>query len=136
MNERWNEDLLSQLDSQFEILADHTLGVIATGFTSSSKYIQQNSNALQTSAVDSDHGTHGTATVNQSADMVPTAEMIGAVDTLGMDASMYFDAGLTENWQGSDLFHELLGIDGAQSFLDVFGREADIGDHGQRMFLC
>jgi hypothetical protein len=62
--------------------------------------------------------------------------MIGAVDTLGMDASMYFDAGLTENWQGSDLFHELLGIDGAQSFLDVFGREADIGDHGQRMFLC
>jgi hypothetical protein len=131
MNERWNEELLSKLDSQFELVADNTLGVISTALTSGSA---STTSDLNTTLASSMNTYNASATAGQSSTLTGD-DGFGGIDALGMDASTYLDAGMAGNWESFDLFRELLGVDGAQNFLDVFGRENDVGDYGQRMFL-
>ncbi|KAL3964903.1 hypothetical protein ACCO45_001907 [Purpureocillium lilacinum] len=135
MNERWNEDLLSKLDRQFELLADDTLEVISTQLTSpgASSRVGCRDQTPTTSS-----------SSNQSlASAVPPSAGVAAdpggnvmIDHFGMDASTFHDADMGESWESFDFFREVLGNDSTQTFLDILGPETDYSVHGQRMLLA
>ncbi|KAK4074901.1 transcriptional regulator family: Fungal Specific TF [Purpureocillium lilacinum] len=114
VNERWNEDLLSKLDSQFELLTNNTLGVISTALMSHAAATGGTYHDQAQSTIHFDgHLVPGTA---QPAATLPDGSWNGPIDHLGMNASTFPNIGTAALGESFDSFCEVLGIDGAETF--------------------
>ena len=101
MNERWSEDLLAKLDRQFEALADDTVRVISTSLTSE---------VAQSSSM-------GESSPTLLPYQMDSSYMMGA------DAVTEWTGGAS--WEYLDPFRQVLGMEGVQTFWDVFARVPD-----------
>lgn len=107
MNERWSEDLLSTLDTQFEALANDTLKMISSNFTS----------PAPTGLSAGPYADMTVDPVMQAADVLPN--IASNNDTLINPATDFGNSGVDE-WEQLQFFREFIGIDGVQTFWDVF----------------
>ncbi|KAL7907628.1 fungal-specific transcription factor domain-containing protein [Trichoderma velutinum] len=106
MNERLHEDLLSKLDSQFELLANDTLRIISANVTS------RTTNASSRSPAFSTHP--------------DVAENALASDQIFMAETSDFNLNLTEDLNYLDMFKEFMGQDPTQTFWDMFPYELSL----------
>lgn len=100
MNERLREDLVSKLDSQFELLANDTLRIISASITSHTINASSRSPAF-------------------SANPDVTENALGSDLTFTADTSD-FNLNLAEDLNYFDIFKEFMGQDPTQTFWDMF----------------
>lgn len=100
MNERLREDLVSKLDSQFELLANDTLRIISASITSHTMNASSRSPAFSTN-LDVAENTLG-------SDQIFTAD------------TSDFNLNMTEDLNYFDIFKEFMGQDPTQTFWDMF----------------
>ena len=108
MNERWGQDILSKLETQFEMLVNDTLSVICNELGS------QNATTSSTSEEANHHaaGVRDVPPVPLSAadGMMVSQGPDMLLDDLSMsDVAAFGDVGAMGNWNEFDLFHEFLG---------------------------
>lgn len=102
MNERWSEDLLPKLDTQFESLANDTLKMISSALTT-----QQTERAVPV-----DDAT--------SSNQPSSVELSHQFTQPLVDDAVHLNAGTAGDLDFLETFREYLGIDGLQTFWDVF----------------
>jgi hypothetical protein len=105
MNERLQEELLSKLDSHFEILANDTLRMISSSMTSQ--------------------------TINDYSDSSLLSRNIGLTENIlgpqqSFTANTSYSSSFGEEWDYFDIFKEFMGQDPAQTFWDMSLQEMDI----------
>jgi hypothetical protein len=111
INERWCEDLLSKLDTQFETLANDTLRLISSTLTARSN----DSRPTQTN-----HPSRDESNPLKQAHM-PSAPHDNNLHV--EDEPMDFGADMTSDLDYIDTFREYLGIDGVQTFWDILSSD-------------
>lgn len=123
VNERWEEDLILKLDSQFEALADGTIKVIAREITS---------------------GQAGTSTADVGSAIEQTTQQPAATQLMGEPANPTSSVQFLENsapagsaftegfdplsWGELDAFQDFLSLDTEQMFGDIFPPGLDLQD--------
>lgn len=100
MNERLQEELLSKLDSQYELLANDTLKLVSLTMTSQTRNISSGSSAFAT---------------NIESDLEPE-------QGLHIDTS-YSGMSFGEEYDYFDMFREFMGQDPTQTFWNIFPNE-------------
>ncbi|KAL7941282.1 fungal-specific transcription factor domain-containing protein [Trichoderma barbatum] len=105
MNERLREDLLSKLDSQFELLANDTLRTISTNLTSQATNKSSHTSEIPTNIDEAENALRSEQTFITNA--------------------LSSDINFAEDWDYFDLFKEFMGQDPAQTFWDVFPPDLD-----------
>lgn len=112
MNERWSEDLLPKLDTQFEALANDTLRMISSSLTAQPAVNRSNQRDNNVA----------------SSSQTPRLELSQQVaDPLVSDA-IDPNAGIASDLDYLETFREYLGIDGIQTFWDVFPNSLETMD--------
>ncbi|KAL5083027.1 hypothetical protein Trisim1_002249 [Trichoderma cf. simile WF8] len=106
MNERLREDLVSKLDSQFELLANDTLRIISASITSHTIDASSRSPAFST-----------------NPDVAENA--LGSDQMFTTDTSD-FNLNVTEDLNYFDIFKEFMGQDPTQTFWDMFPYELSL----------
>lgn len=102
MNERWSEDLLQKLDTQFESLANDTLRTISSTLTTQ--------HTERTLPVDN----------TTSPDQPSSIELSHQFTQPRINEAVYPNAGTAGDLEYLETFREYLGIDGVETFWDVF----------------
>lgn len=123
VNERWKEDLLSKLDSQFELLANDTLRVISNSLTAQ----RGAQHSLQAPALSTSSG---------GGQAQPLPSSVQEESDLGANLTDGVGGG-TDDWENFQFFREFLGIDdGVQTFWDILAADGDRnGAAGQGLSL-
>lgn len=103
MNERLQEELLSKLDSQYELLANDTLRLVSSTMTSQATNVCAGSSAFAT---------------NIENDLEPE-------QYLNIDTS-YSDMSFGEEYEYFDIFKEFMGQDPTQTFWSIFPNEMNM----------
>lgn len=106
MNERLREDLVSKLDSQFELLANDTLRIISASITSHTINDSSRSPAFSTNP--------------DVAENALRSDQMFTADTSD------FNLNLTEDLNYFDIFKEFMGQDPTQTFWDMFPYELSL----------
>ncbi|KAL7786522.1 fungal-specific transcription factor domain-containing protein [Trichoderma afarasin] len=106
MNERLREDLVSKLDSQFELLANDTLRIISASITSHTMNASTRSPAFSTNP--------NVAENTLGSDQIFTAD------------TSDFNLNLAEDLNYFDIFKEFMGQDPTQTFWDMFPYELSL----------
>lgn len=114
MNERWKEDLLSDLESHLEILADETFKIISAGLEA------------QRAMNDNRQGTMDNETVNVDDPTVRASQPVGLNTTGSSDpfVSDLFGNNATMEWEPLNVFSEFLGPDFLDTYWDIQGMDA------------
>ncbi|KAF2132860.1 hypothetical protein P153DRAFT_284251 [Dothidotthia symphoricarpi CBS 119687] len=103
MDERWHEDLLPKLNSQFEVLVNDTLQLISSAITSPR-----------------DVDVLGEVSVPWPSEM--TAPTLG-LDDCSFEGAHLPDSGFPGPWYDFELMRDIMGFDPAQTFWDTFPPE-------------
>ncbi|KAL6900581.1 fungal-specific transcription factor domain-containing protein [Trichoderma evansii] len=103
MNERLQEELLSKLDSQYELLANDTLKLVSSTMTSRARTISGGNSAFAT---------------NIESDLEPE-------QGLHIDTS-YSGMSFGEEYDYFEIFREFMGQDPTQTFWNIFPNEMNI----------
>lgn len=118
VNERWEENLVSQLDAQFETLADETIKLIAKELTSHPTDVARVGNIVQTT------GAHSATTEQIGSSLLSNNSWEPLVDsmTTGNAVTEELDS---LSWGDFNAFQDFLGIDTSQAFWDTFHIDLD-----------
>ncbi len=119
MNERWNDELLSKLDAQFEIIADKTSRIISTGLAS-----LREDNSAARSNISSDAMF---AQTGQPGQLVAGGE-IEIFDPFSIDGSGPLISGMSETLEDFDQFRDILNMNVSQSFWDILPQDFGFDD--------
>ncbi|KAI5464195.1 fungal-specific transcription factor domain-containing protein [Mariannaea sp. PMI_226] len=112
-NERWSEDLLARLDTEFEVLASDTIKLISTSI--SSQQLSETSHQMSNPPSNS----------NENRRDVPL-DTIWHDDILGMTQESVLTDRPDDDWGNLPLFRQFLGIDdGVQTFWDIGSMDLD-----------
>ncbi|KAL7953982.1 fungal-specific transcription factor domain-containing protein [Trichoderma compactum] len=106
MNERLRDDLLSKLDSQFELLANDTLRIISASITS--------------------HTTNASSRSPAFSANPDVAESALGSDRMFTTDTSDFNLNLAEELNYLDIFKEFMGQDPTQTFWDMFPYELSL----------
>ena len=115
MNERWQEDLLSKLETHLETLSDDTLKFISASLAA--ERVAAHSQAAPFMSVSNPEQTTSTsASLTQNVDINTTSRSSSAVLELSNN-------GFTADWEPLNAFSEFLGTDLMDTYWDICGLE-------------
>lgn len=107
MNERGSDDLLTKLDTDFEVLADTTMRIITSGLTSHITLHEAN--------VDLDGGSDALTMGLNLGEPQPTAAWTS-------------NGGASESWDDMAHFLDILGTNDTQTYWDTFPQDMNLDD--------
>jgi hypothetical protein len=120
VNERWEEDLISKLDAQFDALTDGTIKVIAEELTSCSA----GTTAVNVGNADGSTGAQAGSIQSIGDPIMSTSLEDSLLNPMTSGSTMGADFDPL-SWGEFDAFQEFLGLDTGQTFWDMFPQVLD-----------
>ena len=119
VNERWKEDLVCQLDTQFEALADETIKLIARELTSHQTDIARVGNTGEIASARPFITQDTSSSILSDNYCGPPVDLMvaGSAVTEELDSL---------NWGDFNAFHDFLGIEHNETFWDMFPTDIDL----------